>query len=159
MIALPAAQLHPVCASPLWLAQLLLGQPYATPDELAGASDAILAKLEWGEILAALAAHPRIGDRAKGADTEAQWSRQEQSAAATQDERTQQALLDGNVAYEQRFDHVFLICASGRSAGEILAELTRRLANPPAEEEREVRRELAAIVRLRLAKALADSQP
>jgi len=65
-------------------------------------------------------------------------------------------LVAGNVAYERRFGHVFLICATGRTAPEVLAELTRRLGNDAAAERDEVRRELAAIVRLRLAKLVSE---
>lgn len=155
MVELGPELLRPVCASPVWIAEVLADGPYASPDDLVRASDTIVAGLDWPEVLVALAAHPRIGDRASGTDREAQWSRQEQSAAATPDELTQQELRAANLAYEQRFDHVFLICATGRSAPEILAEATRRLANDPVAEQAEVRRELAAIVRLRLAKALA----
>ena len=99
-------------------------------------------------------AHPRIGERATGSGTEAGWSRNEQAAAATVDERIAAELNAGNVAYEHRFGHVFLICATGRAATEILAALNARLGHDPELERTVVRAELQAIVRLRLAKAL-----
>jgi 2-oxo-4-hydroxy-4-carboxy-5-ureidoimidazoline decarboxylase len=62
-----------------------------------------------------------------------------------------QALADGNEAYEQRFNHIYLVCATGRSAGELLALLRERLGNDPGTEWEVVRRELAKINRIRLA--------
>ncbi|HZC69487.1 MAG TPA: 2-oxo-4-hydroxy-4-carboxy-5-ureidoimidazoline decarboxylase [Jatrophihabitans sp.] len=146
--------LRPVCASHAWLRAIVDARPYRDLAELSTRSDELLATLEWQAIEDALAAHPRIGDRPAGTDREAGWSRQEQSGAATASPEVADALRAGNVAYEQRFGRVFLICATGRTAEEMLAELTRRLGNDEAAEREVVRRELAAIVRLRLAKAL-----
>jgi 2-oxo-4-hydroxy-4-carboxy-5-ureidoimidazoline decarboxylase len=150
--AAAAAMIAPCCASLRWSEQLVHGRPHGSLAGITGASDSAIAELSWSDIEQALAAHPRIGDRATGADRESQWSRQEQSAAATPEVPTEDAVRTGNVAYEQRFGHIFLICATGRSAQDILAALKRRLVNP-AEIEREiVRDELTQIVRLRLAK-------
>ena len=73
-------------------------------------------------------------------------------SSADDDVRT--ALLEGNRAYEQRFDHVFLIRAAGRSPAEMLAELRRRLGNDPETEQREVAEQLRQITRLRLERSL-----
>jgi 2-oxo-4-hydroxy-4-carboxy-5-ureidoimidazoline decarboxylase len=105
--------------------------------------------LEWPDVLEALAAHPRIGERATGADREAAFSRQEQSSAAGE---LAEDLHAANVAYEERFGWVFLICATGRTAAEILGALAARLGNDEPTEQATVRAELAAIVDLRLAK-------
>jgi 2-oxo-4-hydroxy-4-carboxy-5-ureidoimidazoline decarboxylase len=145
--------LRPCCASSAWLLALTDGRPYGTLDALIERSDGAVALLAWEDVEEALAAHPRIGDRPAGSDRESAWSRQEQSAVADVDRSTADELVAGNRAYEERFGHVFLIRASGRSAGEILAELRRRLENDVASERGVVRGELAQIVRLRLAKA------
>ena len=92
----------------------------------------------------------RHGDRVTGTDRESAWSRQEQSGAA--DSTVAEQLLAGNVAYEARFGHVFLICATGRSPQGMLAELRRRLDNTTEAERGVVRAELREIVRLRLIK-------
>lgn len=151
--------LRPVCASPDWAAALIARRPYASFAELADESSALLASLPWEQIEVALAAHPRIGQRPAGQSPEAAWSRQEQAAAtnSTTDAETDvaAALHAANVAYEQRFGFVFLICATGRSAEEILAECRRRLGNDPAHERQEVRTELAGIARLRLARVVS----
>lgn len=143
-------------ASPLWIARVVAHRPYADAATLLRTAEDTARALPWAEVSAALDAHPRIGDRAQGHDTEARWSRQEQAAVGSSDAATSDALRAGNAAYEQRFGHVFLIRAADRSAGEMLAELRRRLANDEAGERAEVTDQLAQITRLRLSKLLAD---
>lgn len=104
----------------------------------------------------ALAAHPRIGDRPDAAGRDARWSRTEQTGTAGAGEEVRRALAEGNLAYERRFGHVFLIRATGRSAREMLAELRVRLRNDAGTERAVVRAELAAIVDLRLVKLVAE---
>jgi 2-oxo-4-hydroxy-4-carboxy-5-ureidoimidazoline decarboxylase len=89
----------------------------------------------------------------RSSDRETSWSQQEQAAAAHAGADVQAALGAGNAEYEERFGHVFLICATGRSATEILSALHSRLGHDPAAEREVVRAELIQIVRLRLAKA------
>lgn len=153
-VAAGAALLAPCCASRRWIDQLVRGRPHGSLAAITTASDAAIAELGWADIEQALAAHPRIGERAQGADRESAWSRQEQSAAATPEETTIEAVRAGNVEYERRFGHVFLICATGKSGEDVLAALTRRLDNAPAAEREIVRDELRQIVALRLAKTL-----
>lgn len=148
-----AAELIGCCASRRWVAELVEGRPYRTRSRLVAASDTSLGRLSWDGIAEALAAHPRIGDRAAGADRESSWSRQEQAGTADADGAIRAELAALNVVYEQQFDHVFLICATGLSAAEMLANLRFRLGNDPESEQRTVRAELGKIVRLRLAKA------
>ena len=148
-----AAELMPCCASRRWISGLVSGRPYARLDRLTAASDALLARLDWHELETALAGHPRIGDRASGASRSDGWSRQEQAGTATAADQVRQELAACNVAYERRFGHVFLICATGLSAEMMLGALRSRLDNDPIAEREVVRTELAKIVRLRLAKA------
>jgi 2-oxo-4-hydroxy-4-carboxy-5-ureidoimidazoline decarboxylase len=146
------------CASMRWNDELVRTRPHGSLTQLIEASDVAIAGLSWPDIEQALAAHPRIGDRAEGADRESAWSREEQAAAATPQERTQAALRAGNVEYEERFGHVFLICATGKTAEQVLAALTRRLRNAPEDEHDIVRGELSQIVALRLAKVFVDHE-
>jgi 2-oxo-4-hydroxy-4-carboxy-5-ureidoimidazoline decarboxylase len=88
-----------------------------------------------------------------GGDREAAWSRQEQSGTRDAPADVQAGLRAGNAAYEERFGHVFLICATGMSAASMLAALQGRLGHDPVREREVVRDELMKIVRLRLAKA------
>jgi 2-oxo-4-hydroxy-4-carboxy-5-ureidoimidazoline decarboxylase len=143
------------CASSAWVGQMVDGRPYASPDELAATGHKAAQELPWAGVKEALEAHPRIGDRAKGAkehSTEAGWSRDEQSGAASAGELTKAALAEANRAYDDRFGHIFLICATGLSAEQMLAEARRRLHNDTATEQAETTRELARIVELRLRK-------
>jgi len=95
----------------------------------------------------------RPGPGPAGGDREAAWSRQEQSGTRDAPADVQAGLRAGNAAYEERFGHVFLICATGMSAASMLAALQARLGHDPAREREVVRDELMKIVRLRLAKA------
>jgi 2-oxo-4-hydroxy-4-carboxy-5-ureidoimidazoline decarboxylase len=76
---------------------------------------------------------------------------------ASASEETRAAIAEGNARYEQRFGHVYLVCAFGRSGDELLAVLRERLGNTPDEERRRLQVELAAINRLRLARMLEES--
>jgi len=106
--------------------------------------------LPWEDVAIALAAHPRIGDRVDGASAEAESSRREQSSMSDADDAVRAELVEGNKAYEERFDHVFLVRASGRSPQEMLAELRRRLDNDEESERAEVIEQLAQITALRV---------
>jgi len=150
-----AEQLRACNASPRWIAEVLAGRPYADVDSALDVAERAARSLDWDEVRQALDAHPRIGERVEGGSTEARWSRREQSAVGGTDARTQETLRAGNVAYERRFGHVFLIRAAGRSADEVLAELRRRLGNDPERERAEVAEQLAQITRMRLEALLA----
>jgi 2-oxo-4-hydroxy-4-carboxy-5-ureidoimidazoline decarboxylase len=146
-----AGLLRPSCASAQWIGRLVDGRPYGSLAALTAASDAVVATLTWPDITEALAAHPRIGGQAPPGGREAAWSQQEQAGAAAGPGITAR-LRAGNAEYEERFGHVFLICATGRSAPEMLAALHGRLGHDPVTEREVVRGELLRIVQLRLAK-------
>lgn len=137
-------------AAPRFAAEVLAGRPYADADALVGRAEEVARSLSWDEVAVALAAHPRIGDRPEGSSAQAQASRREQSSMTDADASTRASLVDGNRAYEERFGHVFLIRAAGRSPAELLAQLRRRLANDPATERAEATEQLAQITGLRV---------
>jgi 2-oxo-4-hydroxy-4-carboxy-5-ureidoimidazoline decarboxylase len=149
-----AGALGACCASGRWVEALALARPFADVGEFSRAAEDALASLGWADVLEALAAHPRIGERAAGSGHEAAWSRAEQAGADGADGQIAARLAAANVAYESRFGHVFLIRAAGRSAQEMLAAARERLANDEPTEQRVVRGELGQIVRLRLEKML-----
>lgn len=142
------------CDAPGWASSLLAGRPYPNQDALLAEADRAARDLAHTEVRRALAAHPRIGENAHRDGTEAAWSRQEQSNVSG-DEQTRQALVNGNRAYEQRFGHVFLICATGLTSEQILGALRARLGNDEATESAVIADELRKIAVLRLSKALA----
>ncbi len=125
--------------------------PFASHDELLATADAVARTLTPAEVDAALAHHPRIGERAQGDGQSQRFSRSEQSSAEASDATLAHAITDGNAAYEERFDRVFLIRAAGRGRAEILTELTRRLQLDDATEAATVASELHDITLLRLA--------
>ncbi|WP_291047050.1 2-oxo-4-hydroxy-4-carboxy-5-ureidoimidazoline decarboxylase [Herbiconiux sp.] len=125
--------------------------PFGSNDELLAAAGPVAASLTAAEVDAALAHHPRIGERMRGEGRAQAFSRSEQSAAESSDEALAAAISAGNEAYEARFDRVFLIRAAGRGRAEILSELTRRLALDDTAELATVASELRDITMLRLA--------
>jgi 2-oxo-4-hydroxy-4-carboxy-5-ureidoimidazoline decarboxylase len=151
-----ADQLRPellrLTAAPDWADALLAGRPYDDLDDLQQASDEIISGLSEAQVDAALAGHPRIGEKATDLDDEsAARSAREQSGMAQADAGVQQAMARGNAAYEARFGRIYLVAAAGRSAEDLLGYLEERLDNDPAVELDVVRAELARITRLRLA--------
>jgi 2-oxo-4-hydroxy-4-carboxy-5-ureidoimidazoline decarboxylase len=143
------------CSAPAWAAEMAAERPYRDRSEVRAAADAAARRLSWDEVLVALSAHPRIGERAPGDSKEAAWSRREQSTVArSADKATEDGLIEANRAYEDRFGHVFLIFASGRTREEILAAARERLGNDDATERAVVAGELRKIAQLRLDRVL-----
>jgi 2-oxo-4-hydroxy-4-carboxy-5-ureidoimidazoline decarboxylase len=151
--AAPAGEAGPevarCCASRAFVAAIVAGRPYGSFGELSTAVDAEFDRLGWADIAEALSGHPRIGERAATG-----WSRAEQAGALAAPQAVADELTGGNRAYEQRFGHVFLICASGLSAAEMLARLRVRLASDPAAERLIVAGELRKITHQRMRKLL-----
>jgi 2-oxo-4-hydroxy-4-carboxy-5-ureidoimidazoline decarboxylase len=149
------------CNSPTWADRMASGRPYSSARDAIRQSSAIVAMLSVPELEAALAGHPRIGQRpaADGQDParSSEWSRQEQSGVAAADEGTASALAESNLEYERRFGHIYLVSASGRSARQLLEVLRARLRNSPSAEWQVVRTELQKINEIRLVKMLAGT--
>ncbi|WP_307846259.1 2-oxo-4-hydroxy-4-carboxy-5-ureidoimidazoline decarboxylase [Rhodococcus sp. CX] len=140
------------CSSPAWARRVAAARPYGNRDALLrNATEQALA-LSDDELDDALAGHPRIGERSESAA-----SQREQSSVATAADGVRAALAAGNRAYEEKFGHVYLVRAAGRSADELLEILNRRLGNDAATERGEVRAALADINRLRLELLIDDA--
>jgi 2-oxo-4-hydroxy-4-carboxy-5-ureidoimidazoline decarboxylase len=137
------------CESTAFARAIAGGRPYPDATALLAAADATISALTWNDILESLNAHPRIGDRSAGAQSAA-----EQAGAATASDQVQRGLAEGNLAYEERFGYIFLICASGLSGTDMLARLQARLSHGPQAEQAVVRAELGQITRLRMTKRL-----
>jgi len=137
-------------AAPRFAAEVAAGRPYPDVDTLVARAEEVARALPWDDVAIALAAHPRIGERVDGNSAEAASSRREQRSMDGANDAVRAELVEGNKAYEDRFDHVFLIRASGRSPKEMLGELRRRLNNDERTERAEVTEELAQITALRV---------
>jgi 2-oxo-4-hydroxy-4-carboxy-5-ureidoimidazoline decarboxylase len=153
-----AREILPCCGSNTWAASLVSRRPVREESELLAASDEIwrgLGEVDW---LAAFRSHPRIGESRAERTVSAQssaWSEQEQKKAATADEAIKTALRWGNREYEQKFGRIFIVCATGKSASEILEILRRRLHNDDATELQQAAEEQRQIMHIRLKKWIA----
>jgi 2-oxo-4-hydroxy-4-carboxy-5-ureidoimidazoline decarboxylase len=146
------------CSALRWAEQMAAARPYASAQCAIRQSGAIVAALTVAELAEALAGHPRIGERPDaggGSPHAADWSGREQSGVDADDAETRRALTQGNLEYEQRFGHIYLVCASGRTGKELLDVLRGRLQNEADDEWQVVRTELQKINALRLQRLLA----
>ena len=141
------------CSSSIWARRVAGSRPYSTRDQLLDRADRVLAELSEAEVDNALDGHPRIGDKADNAS-----SKREQAAVQSADAAVLRALAEANRKYEAQFGHVYLVCATGRSAPELLAILEERLGNDPETERRVLRVELAKINRIRLNRMLGPEE-
>lgn len=145
------------CGSARWADAMLGRRPFGSASALKDAAVEIWAGLGREDLLEAFAHHPRIGDgqgdavAAKLRDTEA-WSRAEQARVAEASDDTLQALRAANAAYFARFGYIFIVCATGKSATEMLALLRARLEHAPEQELGIAAAEQAKITLLRLEK-------
>lgn len=146
-----AIELRRCCGSSRWAASMAAARPFASLDAMVAASDRICGQLEPSDWLEAFAAHPRIGERSAGRS----WSSEEQASVATAADDVQQRLATANHAYERRFGYIYIVCATGKSATEMLTLIEQRLRNNPEDELRIAAAEQRQITRLRLAKLLA----
>lgn len=144
------AALRPCVDVTRWCEAIVERRPFDSIDALVAEAAHAAQPFTSVEIEAALAHHPRIGERKDGGSREATMSRSEQSGVDPSDAAVQQALREGNLAYEERFGRVFLIRAAGRSAEEILSNLQERLQNDTDAEDRIVAEQLREIALLRL---------
>ena len=148
-LAADAAQtaLARCCASHQWVKRMLAGRPYMSDAQLYQAAEREWWALDRDAWLEAFAAHPRIGERSTDA-----WSSGEQRGVTSAGAELHLALGEENRAYERRFGHVYLVCATGRGAADLLGDLKARLGNDPDTELRVAAGEQAKITRLRLEK-------
>jgi len=153
-----AEQILPCNGSRAWAEQMAALRPFATPFDLTCTADIIWRSLPASDWQQAFDSHPRIGEhKAKAATAESlKWSADEQSAA-NPDEQIKAALAEGNRAYEQKFGRIFIVCATGKSAAEMLTILNQRMANDPATELREAAEQQRQITQVRLRKWLASN--
>jgi len=141
-----------VCASTAWAKRVLAARPYATTEDLFAAGDAAMAELTTADLEEAMAGHPPIGRPEPGDPTSAR----EQRGMAGASEELKAQMLELNLAYQDRFGHVFLICATGRTAEQMRDAVAERLGNPPEREREIVRTELGKINRIRLARLVEE---
>lgn len=154
------------CGSKRWAEGMVALRPIAGIEALSEAADRVWNTMQETDWLEAFACHPRIGERkptlavahassAAGGQS-AVWSQQEQSSASAASELALAELAEGNRLYEQRFGFTYIVCATGKSAGEMLAILKRRLAGSRDAELREASEQQRQILQIRLGKWLVE---
>jgi 2-oxo-4-hydroxy-4-carboxy-5-ureidoimidazoline decarboxylase len=160
--ALPDGELHAAlercCGARRWCDALLAARPYASAESLHTEAGRIWRALDSADWREAFTHHPQIGDvaalRKKFATS--QWAASEQRGAESATEATLSALADGNRQYRERFGYIFIVCATGKSADELLALLRARLPHSLDQELSIAAGEQEKILHLRLDKLLAD---
>ncbi|HVZ72951.1 MAG TPA: 2-oxo-4-hydroxy-4-carboxy-5-ureidoimidazoline decarboxylase [Polyangia bacterium] len=148
------AALTRCCGAARWVTGMLARRPFSSTSVLHASADEVWAAMKRDDVLEAFAHHPRIGGSATAvAAPEAQaWSSQEQARVADAGAETRAALVSANERYFARFGYIFIVCATGKSADEMLALLEARLPNDPERELDVAAAEQAKITHLRLEK-------
>jgi allantoicase len=162
LAALPAADalaaLTACCGAHRWAEALAARRPFTSRAELLRVADAVWWQLDEADWLEAFAAHPQIGESPRGAGAHARWSAGEQARAQASPVAAT-ALAEANRAYRERFGFIYIVCAQGRGAEELLADVTQRLDQPREVEVRTAAEEQAQITRLRLGKLITEAAP
>ena len=154
-----AERLRACCGSSRWVRAMLDQRPFASVEELLAAAAEVWSRTTPEDREEAFGHHPRIGQgRAPTAVSRAAaaWSAGEQRGVAGADEVTRRAMADGNAAYQRRFGRVYIVCATGKSAADLLADLRARLANHPDRERTVAAAEQEKITALRLQKLIQE---
>ena len=155
-----AREVLPCCGSSAWAAYLAAKRPIANEAALLEASSTVwfsLPKEAWQQ---AFDSHPRIGQKhaqSQATEESLRWSAQEQRAVVSEDTAAKQALEQANRRYEQRFGRIFIVCATGKSAPQILSILKARMHNDPQTELREAAEQQRQITDLRLRRWLEST--
>jgi 2-oxo-4-hydroxy-4-carboxy-5-ureidoimidazoline decarboxylase len=152
-----AQEILPCCGSMSWARGMAARRPFDDEGALVAASDEIWNGLNAQDWMEAFSRHPRIGERkdpAAAGEPAAAWSAQEQQCVLAAEQDVHAALAQGNREYERRFHRIFIVCATGKSAAEMLDILRRRLRNDDPTELGEAAEEQRKITNIRLKKWL-----
>lgn len=147
------------CGSTRWVSAMVARRPFGSMERILTAADDVWRSLgpdDWRE---AFSHHPRIGEQRSGAhqsERGAAWAAGEQSGMSEAQDETRRSLARANREYEQRFGYIYIVCATGRTAKELLANVTERLGNDPDTELAVAAEEQRRITRLRLEKLLGQ---
>jgi OHCU decarboxylase len=157
--ALPAARaeqtLLDCCGSTHWASRMAARRPFASLNNLCDAEDSTWQNLEPADWLQAFGRHPQIGEKAAtGSESSRRWAEGEQTGARIAAENVKASLARGNHTYREKFGYIFIVCATGKSAEEMLALLEQRLQNDSAHELNIAAEQQRLITRLRLEKLL-----
>jgi OHCU decarboxylase len=155
-VAKAMAAILPCCGSQVWARKIAARRPFADEAALLSASNETWLNLTPSDWIEAFRSHPRIGESqaSNASPLSIEWSAKEQQDVTQAETTVKAALADANKEYERRFKHIFIVCATGKSAIEILEIIQRRLRNSPEEELREAAEQQRQITQIRLKKWL-----
>ncbi|HEY0796564.1 MAG TPA: 2-oxo-4-hydroxy-4-carboxy-5-ureidoimidazoline decarboxylase [Acidisarcina sp.] len=145
------------CGSQAWASEMVAGRPYGSEADLRTAADAVWWSLRRADWLEAFSCHPRIGGVVAGGSGKGaleRWSDKEQSQVSLAGDKVLSELALGNAKYAARFGFTYIVCATGKSAEEMLDILNHRLGNDHATEVREAAEQQRQITQIRLSKWL-----
>ncbi len=145
------------CGATRWAEMMIQLRPVANVIELSVAADRIWAEMDESDWMEAIACHPRIGGRmaARANAKSIRWSGEEQEGAKSAAADVLQQLAEGNALYEQRFGFTYVVCATGKSAEEMLEILKARLLRDRLSELKEAAEQQRLITQIRLGKWLS----
>jgi OHCU decarboxylase len=146
------------CGAKRWAEEMVALRPFKGVPELSEAADRVWSTMLEADWTEAFACHPRIGERktTHASAQSAAWSKQEQSRTSDAAEDVMAEIAEGNRLYEERFGFTYIVCATGKSAEEMLAILKRRLGATRAVELREAAEQQRQILQIRLGKWLVE---
>lgn len=140
------------CGSEAWAAEMIARRPFLDSETMHAQADEEWWRLEERDWLEAFSKHPKIGERRDSA----KWSAGEQAGMAAASKDAAASMYQRNLEYQDKFGWIFIVCATGKSATEMLSIIEQRLSNKPADEIRIAAAEQAKITHLRLTKLLAE---
>ena len=155
------SELLKCCGSTLWARRMTGERPFRDLQELLAKADAVWWALDAEDWLEAFSRHPKIGERDSAraqAETARKWSEQEQAGTNSADGETRLALVEANREYERKFGHIYIVCATGKTADQMLSILKERLRNDADKELRVAAEEQRRITHLRLQKLLEKQE-
>jgi 2-oxo-4-hydroxy-4-carboxy-5-ureidoimidazoline decarboxylase len=146
------------CGARRWAIAMVAARPIRSVEDLSATADRLWNSVSEADWLEAFACHPRIGERKAvfAPGRSAAWSQQEQSSMNDTEAAVRANLAEGNAGYEERFGFTYIVCATGKSATEMLAILNRRLNNDREAELREAAEQQRQIMQIRLGKWLIE---
>jgi OHCU decarboxylase len=150
------------CGATRWVSAMVARRPFGSMERLLTAADEVWRSLEADDWREAFSHHPRIGERgsaARQSERGAAWAAGEQAGVGGAADETRRALERANQEYERRFGYIYIVCATGRTAEELLADATARLSNDPRTELAVAAEEQRKIMRIRLEKLLGQGDP
>ena len=145
------------CGSRMWAVKMTAARPFENIEEMVANSDRIWWSLDSSDWLQAFDGHPKIGEKKAAAPVAGQslsWSEKEQSGTRGSSSETMDELAELNRQYQEKFGFIYIVCATGKTADEMLGILRKRLENDPATELRNAAAEQAKITTLRLNKLI-----